>query len=202
MTPARVDQERNTKSAVGEDELTMTQFEFNNLMCKYMSSPDDFEKIPPLILQARSEHLHLLVAYEDFTSKDGTHMAVIVPLEGREMILCATDYNSTMPVDFETEIAETKIEGFLEDLIESGYDGIAFAHGGQVLGIEWEDLFPGMKSRLPKAKASSHKTNTQEPASTYKTDIRGMVVNEAKPGPNDPCPCGSGKKYKKCCGRG
>jgi len=20
------------------------------------------------------------------------------------------------------------------------------------------------------------------------------------PGPNDPCPCGSGKKYKKCCG--
>jgi preprotein translocase subunit SecA len=22
-----------------------------------------------------------------------------------------------------------------------------------------------------------------------------------KPGRNDPCPCGSGKKYKKCCGR-
>ena len=21
-----------------------------------------------------------------------------------------------------------------------------------------------------------------------------------KVGPNDPCPCGSGKKYKKCCG--
>ena len=27
------------------------------------------------------------------------------------------------------------------------------------------------------------------------------VVNEAKVYPNDPCPCGSGKKYKKCCGR-
>jgi len=27
------------------------------------------------------------------------------------------------------------------------------------------------------------------------------VVNEAKIYPNDPCPCGSGKKYKKCCGR-
>ena len=24
----------------------------------------------------------------------------------------------------------------------------------------------------------------------------------AKIGRNDPCPCGSGKKYKKCCGRG
>lgn len=26
-------------------------------------------------------------------------------------------------------------------------------------------------------------------------------VNETKIYPNDPCPCGSGKKYKKCCGR-
>jgi preprotein translocase subunit SecA len=25
---------------------------------------------------------------------------------------------------------------------------------------------------------------------------------DKKVGPNDPCPCGSGKKYKKCCGRG
>ncbi|HML38896.1 MAG TPA: SEC-C metal-binding domain-containing protein [Bacillota bacterium] len=26
------------------------------------------------------------------------------------------------------------------------------------------------------------------------------VVKEKMPGRNDPCPCGSGKKYKKCCG--
>lgn len=26
------------------------------------------------------------------------------------------------------------------------------------------------------------------------------IVNENKVGRNDPCPCGSGKKYKKCCG--
>ena len=28
----------------------------------------------------------------------------------------------------------------------------------------------------------------------------GTVVKEDKVYPNDPCPCGSGKKYKKCCG--
>lgn len=28
----------------------------------------------------------------------------------------------------------------------------------------------------------------------------GTVVKEKKPGRNDPCPCGSGKKYKHCCG--
>ena len=29
----------------------------------------------------------------------------------------------------------------------------------------------------------------------------GTVVKPKKVFPNDPCPCGSGKKYKKCCGR-
>ena len=29
----------------------------------------------------------------------------------------------------------------------------------------------------------------------------GTVVKEERIYPNDPCPCGSGKKYKKCCGR-
>lgn len=28
-----------------------------------------------------------------------------------------------------------------------------------------------------------------------------IVVNHNKIGRNDPCPCGSGKKYKKCCGK-
>lgn len=28
-----------------------------------------------------------------------------------------------------------------------------------------------------------------------------IAVNENKVGRNDPCPCGSGKKYKKCCGK-
>ena len=34
------------------------------------------------------------------------------------------------------------------------------------------------------------KTDKVEPIHTQKT----------APGRNDPCPCGSGKKYKKCCG--
>jgi preprotein translocase subunit SecA len=27
------------------------------------------------------------------------------------------------------------------------------------------------------------------------------TIKKDKPGRNDPCPCGSGKKYKKCCGK-
>ena len=29
----------------------------------------------------------------------------------------------------------------------------------------------------------------------------GTIVKPKKIGRNDPCPCGSGKKYKYCCGR-
>ena len=38
-------------------------------------------------------------------------------------------------------------------------------------------------------------------AAASKTAVKKQPVRNAekKVGPNDPCPCGSGKKYKKCC---
>lgn len=35
-----------------------------------------------------------------------------------------------------------------------------------------------------------------------KQKASGTIVKGEKIGRNDPCPCGSGKKYKKCCGSG
>jgi uncharacterized protein YecA (UPF0149 family) len=34
-----------------------------------------------------------------------------------------------------------------------------------------------------------------------KTDKVKPLQSDRPPGRNDPCPCGSGKKYKKCCGK-
>jgi len=31
--------------------------------------------------------------------------------------------------------------------------------------------------------------------------VKPIHADDEKTGRNDPCPCGSGKKYKKCCGR-
>ena len=40
-----------------------------------------------------------------------------------------------------------------------------------------------------------------EPVVTnHEESVRKPIVKEDKIGRNDPCPCGSGKKYKKCCG--
>jgi preprotein translocase subunit SecA len=41
-------------------------------------------------------------------------------------------------------------------------------------------------------------TGTNKDDSVAKAPVKRA---EAKIYPNDPCPCGSGKKYKQCCGR-
>lgn len=48
--------------------------------------------------------------------------------------------------------------------------------------------------------------NTQHVGTPTSGTDNGPVKNKPihvgkKPGRNDPCPCGSGKKYKNCCGR-
>lgn len=40
-----------------------------------------------------------------------------------------------------------------------------------------------------------------EPYDDFYMPVQQPIVKETKIYPNDPCPCGSGKKYKKCCGR-
>ncbi len=50
---------------------------------------------------------------------------------------------------------------------------------------EWNDIFD---ADTRKALYKEQKSST-------------TIVKEEKIYPNDPCPCGSGKKYKKCCGK-
>jgi len=50
---------------------------------------------------------------------------------------------------------------------------------------EWNDIFD---ADTRKALYKEQKSST-------------TIVKEDKVYPNDPCPCGSGKKYKKCCGK-
>ena len=57
---------------------------------------------------------------------------------------------------------------------------------------EWLYTLPGWESILP---AETRKALEKE----YKKSK--TVVKEDKVGRNDSCPCGSGKKYKKCCGK-
>ncbi|NLI93451.1 MAG: DUF1186 domain-containing protein [Peptococcaceae bacterium] len=58
--------------------------------------------------------------------------------------------------------------------------------------------FSGMDEDFPEMRKSfDEKWHFEEP----RTEIQVPYRKEIKVGRNDPCPCGSGKKYKKCCGQ-
>lgn len=44
------------------------------------------------------------------------------------------------------------------------------------------------------------KETAEEVGETWQPSVEPMVRQQPKVGRNDPCPCGSGKKHKKCCG--
>jgi len=49
-------------------------------------------------------------------------------------------------------------------------------------------------------KGENPETKMADPYSTAKREEKEVVISDKKVGRNDPCPCGSGKKYKKCHG--
>ena len=74
------------------------------------------------------------------------------------------------------------------------------------LDIDLEKLFYNMLVAgadylysLPQWETILSEEKRLEIVKTYKRSK--TVVKEKEPGRNDPCPCGSGKKYKKCCGK-
>ena len=71
-----------------------------------------------------------------------------------------------------------------EQELDSGLDEAEFQHS---------ELAPGAQPESPMQEASD--PSRQAPVKT--------IVNKSpKVKRNDPCPCGSGKKFKKCCGMG
>ncbi len=74
----------------------------------------------------------------------------------------------------------------LEFNLESLYKNMVAAEADWLYDLEeWEPIFDADKR---KALYKEQKSST--------TIVKGDKIY-----PNDPCPCGSGKKYKKCCGK-
>ena len=88
------------------------------------------------------------------------------------------------PNPIETMEEDTHVSlGFDKELL---YKNMVAADAEWLYGLEeWNDIFDEeTRKRLYKEQKSST-----------------TIVKEDKVYPNDPCPCGSGKKYKKCCGK-
>ncbi len=86
-------------------------------------------------------------------------------------------------------IAEYRIESanMFDDMIEEIRDGVA-----RMLLTVVPSAQPMQRVQLAKPTTATAKGTAKQPFST--------VRSEKKVGRNDPCPCGSGKKFKNCCG--
>lgn len=85
----------------------------------------------------------------------------------------------------------------LEDLSEDSHVSLAFDK--ELLYKNMVDAKADWLYELPQWKEIFSEEKLRELYREQKKS--GTVVKAAKVYPNDPCPCGSGKKYKKCCGK-
>lgn len=88
------------------------------------------------------------------------------------------------PNPIETMEADTEVNlGFDKELL---YKNMVAAKADWLYGLsEWNEIFSEEKQK-----------------ELYKEQKDSQTIRKGtKVYPNDPCPCGSGKKYKKCCGK-
>ena len=99
--------------------------------------------------------------------------------------------------------------GFLDGIntsLKEEQDFKSFGEDSEIkLDIDYEKLYFNMLEAkadylysLPQWDSILTEEQRQEIVKEHKRSK--TVVKEKEPGRNDPCPCGSGKKYKKCCG--
>ena len=131
--------------------------------------------------------------YKDILSKHGTPVTGTVEelakkynMEVLTMVgfLDGIDESLKKSNDLEniTETSEVSLDYDDEKL----YKNMVAARADWLYGLEeWNDILSEDKRKV-----------------LYKEEkLSGTVVKEKTVGRNDPCPCGSGKKYKYCCGR-
>ena len=94
--------------------------------------------------------------------------------------------NDSLKVSNPIDTFEEDTEVSLEYDPELLYKNMVEAKADWLYGLEeWNDILtPERQKELYREQKKS-----------------GTIVKEKKIGRNDPCPCGSGKKYKFCCGR-
>lgn len=94
--------------------------------------------------------------------------------------------NTSLKRELKMESVKASTEIKLDVDFEKLYFNMHEAKAGWLYGLdEWDDVL-GEERR-------------KEIAKEYRASK--MFVKSEEIGRNDPCPCGSGKKYKKCCGK-
>ncbi len=99
-------------------------------------------------------------------------------------------------MSFDTDVMKQVpeiMEAFLIFLESSGH-----INNGIELSVTVKNKSREFLKLMPREKTAREKTTAKKTTPPKKPAKKKTL--EVKAGRNDPCPCGSGKKYKKCCG--
>ncbi len=108
------------------------------------------------------------------------------------------------------DMSDVIFTGFIDganDSLKQGYDIDSLTEDTAInLDFDYEKLFYNMLkakakwlSSLPEWETVLSEESRREITKQYR--LSGMAVSGKTVGRNDPCPCGSGKKYKNCHGK-
>lgn len=185
---------------------TLTENDINNIMEQFNS--------------------HLLkrkkLVKEDFNNKSNEEITDYI------YSIVVDDYNKKLEDvpkeiqdDFEKSISLRIIDKYWMDQLDSmeelkegvGLRGYAQSNPLQVYALEGFQMFDNMLASIS-AEISSYLLNAEVRQNTEREEVKNIKMNdgketikskpkkvEKKVGRNDPCPCGSGKKYKQCHGK-
>lgn len=150
-----------------------TQEEYNEFFKDYMGKEAECYKN---ILENKNPVIEGTI--KDLAEKSNmTNVQFVGFLDGAN-----TSFKQSLDLDELTEDSQVHAELDFEKLLWNMHDAKAqWLYDMK----EWEEIFDEEKRKQIKKDFNRSK----------------MVINENKVGRNDPCPCGSGKKYKKCCGK-
>jgi len=150
-----------------------TQEEYQAFFNEYMAKETECYRN---ILQTKNPVVEGTI--KDLAEKNNmTNLQFIGFLDGAN-----TSFKEEVGLDDLTEDSEIKVEFDFEKLLWNMHDSKAeWLYGMN----EWSNIFDDEKRKQIKKDFNRSK----------------IVVKGEKVGRNDPCPCGSGKKYKKCCGK-
>ena len=154
-------------------ESIKTQEDYQTFFNEYMSKETECYRN---ILQAKNPVIEGKI--KDLAEKNNmAEVEFIGFLDGAN-----SSFKEALVLDNLTEESEIKAEFDFEKLLWNMHDAKAeWLYGMK----EWEEIFDEEKIKQIKKEYNRSKT----------------VVKGDKIGRNDPCPCGSGLKYKKCCGK-
>ncbi len=150
-----------------------TQEEYQEFFKDYMGREAECYK---KILESKNPVIEGRI--KDLSEKnDMTTMQYVGFLDGAN-----TSFKEQLDLEALTDDSEIKAELDWEKLLWNMHD----AKAEWLYGMdEWSNIFDDEKRKQIKKDFNKSK----------------QVIAGEKIGRNDPCPCGSGKKYKKCCGK-